>query len=186
MKRYLSLGSSLRSLCALGLLCSVSISQAAVEGNLGLTSSGRVVVSLSVVALIKLSGLNDVSLKYDYTSTADYTRGETTACVYTNSPVDKPQYQVTVTGDDGFSVKNNAGDKIGFDAYWTDKPSSQDMGLSLASGSTSSGYEIPADESPDCSGNPDARFTVRFANDDLAKAQPGLYTGHVTITVKPT
>ena len=58
-----------------------SVNFAATQGTLGTTSTGTVNISITIPALVQLTGLSDIAMG---TSSSFPATGNTTACIYSN------------------------------------------------------------------------------------------------------
>lgn len=169
-----------------GMLAGFSLSAtAATQGSLGTTSTGTTNISLTIPALVKISDLDDITLGTLSNITSNV-KGDTQACIYSNSAAGG--YRVTVTGSgtgNAFTVADGSGNDIAYTAYWKDDITAGD-GTQLTSGSQLSG-QLNADTTSITCANTgkNAKFTVEFGQGALAAAPQGSYTGTATITIAP-
>lgn len=158
----------------------------ATDGTLGTTSSGSVVVTLTIPALVRVSGLSDITMSP--TTIASDVTGSTTACIYSNVVSPLGSYYVTATSvnasSGAFRVKNGT-DFITYTAFWNNS-SATSQTTALTSGTKTAQQTNGSAISLTCGGTPNANFNVNFSSAQIAGAPPLTYTDTVTLLITPT
>lgn len=154
---------------------------AADQGTLGTDSTGKSVVSLSIVDQVQITGVDDIALGA-FDGTNDLT-GATAFCVYRSGAGD---YQMTLSaeGKTSFEVASViTGDTVGFTAK-VDGDADASNGTAIVHAATSGAYTGSA--AVDCGASDNAALEVNFAAADLRTAGTAAdYTATVVILVEP-
>lgn len=188
-------------LCASALAAAVIASPAfAQDGNLSSTSSSAEVdISTTIPKLVRISGLQDITLTASATDLANaggaYNRGQT-FCVYSNDTT-AGLYKLTVNGQAGaelntgeakYSLSGPEGQTLSF-ALWTSDIASNvyvrgtaTPGVAKSFKTTSGGQARTT--TLNCNGTENASMNVRFTNARLLAAVAGTYTGTLTFVVE--
>ena len=169
---------------ALVALLSSQQSFAATQGTLGTTSTGDVVISLTIPGLVQISGLSDIALTPIDTSVD--ASGSTTACIYSNSST-PGGYTINATsgnGGAGSFITVNGGNNLAYTATWDD--GSGGGPTALTSGTTLIGQTNADQTSTNCSGGSNATFAINFTAANMQAVPQGVYTDTVTLVVAPT
>ena len=154
---------------------------AAVDGSLGVDSTGKSDISLSIADRVQISDVHDIALgawggSGNMTGAADF-------CVYRSGG---DNYQLTLTADTGaFQVSSaTTSDNIPFTAQVDDDlDASNGESLSYA---TASSVALVGSNALDCGGSDNAQLYVTFAASDLQAASTANdYQATVTIFVEP-
>lgn len=161
-----------------------SVASAAQQGTLGPTSTGSVNISLTIPALVQISGLTDIALG---TVNGPFpATGSTPACIYSNN---SGNYTVTVTGSGtggAFTVSGPSPattSTIAYTATWT---AGSGAAQSLTAGTKLSGLSGANTTSTNCGGSTNATFAISFSSANIAAAPAGGYSGTATILISPT
>jgi len=143
-------------------------------------------VSVTIPALVQISGLNDISLSP--INFAIPVKGSTTACIYTNVLSPQGSYYITASSMHAssslFRVANGA-NFVTYNAYWNPTSASTQT-VSLVSGVKTAQQSGGSDISLTCSGNPNGNFNISFNSTQIAGAPPGSYSDTVTLVVSPS
>ena len=160
---------------------------AATQGSLGATSTGQVTVSITIPALVQISGLGNITLG----STSSFPAlGNTTACIYSNVASPAGSYYVTATSQNssGTNFRVNTGtDFIVYSAYWNN--SAMPTQTTALTSSTKTAQQTNGNTtSLDCSGGtaPNANFNISFSASQVEGAKAATYTDQVTIVISPS
>ena len=153
---------------------------AAIQGDLGETSTAVTTISLNVEPNIQISNVSDITL--DVTDRRQDIEFEEQVCVRGNVG---SRYSVTAAGQDGsqtpFQLQTATGDSIAYEVYFRGDLS-QSTKDQLFPGQASPFYQMET-QIQNCDGDDTAAFTVLFKSDDLLTAEPGTYSGFLTLTV---
>ncbi len=153
---------------------------AASDGTLGATSSGSTDISVQIVDMVKVTGLDNIALG-SYTGTGDLT-GTTDYCVYRNGG---GAYQVTLTSTTGaLSVSDGGTNNIGFSVLIDDDNDATAGGESLGYNSASL-VSMAGASAADCGGSDNAQMHFTFAEADLQAAKSATYNATLTVLVEP-
>ncbi|WP_133139417.1 hypothetical protein [Legionella genomosp. 1] len=159
---------------------------AATDGTLGTTSTGTVNVSITIPALVQISGLADIALG---TPVAFPVTGNTTACIYSNVASPLGSYFVTATSNNAsagaFRVNDGGTNFITYSAYWNNTSAATQTTL-LTSGTKTAQQTGGNAVSLTCGGTPNANFNISFSAAQVAGAPAATYTDTVTLLITPT
>jgi len=155
--------------------------QAVIQGEPGEKESTAVTtITLNIEPSIQISNVSDIEL--DVTDRNQDIRHEERVCVRGNIG---SRYSVIADGKDGsaqpFSLNTNSGDTIAFDVYFRGDLSDP-VGDQLNPGERSPFYDMQS-SAQECGGDDTASFIVVFKSEDLLPAEPGVYSGYLTLTV---
>jgi spore coat protein U-like protein len=162
-----------------GLLCSAA--HGASDGTLGQTSSGNLSISVTIVELVRISGLRDVAFGV-YSGAGDLDNN-TNICVYRNSLA--AQYRITATTVEGAFRLTSGANLLPYRLYFNDTIGT--TGEVLLAYNTLSATQTGANtQTVDCSvGGLKANVHVQILQADLQAARPGAYTGTLILTANP-
>ena len=159
---------------------------AATDGSLGTTSTGTVVVSITIPALVQITGLSDITL--GSASTFPVT-GNTTACIYSNVASPLGSYYVTAsslnTSGADFRVKDSGMNYITYSAYWHNT-SAATQTTALTSGTKTAQQTGGSAISLTCGGGANANFNINFSETQVQAAPAATYTDTVTLLITPS
>lgn len=159
---------------------------AATDGTLGTTSTGTVGVSITIPALVQISGLSDITLGSISTFPAT---GNTTACIYSNVASPAGSYFVTASSANAlttsFRVKGTGTNYIVYNAFWNNTSAATPT-TALSSGTKTAQQTGGNAISLTCGGTPNANFNVNFSSAQVAGASADTYTDTVTLLITPT
>lgn len=159
---------------------------AATQGTLGTTSTGTVGVSLTIPALVQITGLSDIVLGSVSSFPAT---GNTTACVYSNVVSPAGSYFVTASSANvlagAFRVNDGGTNFITYSAYWNNA-SAATQTTALTSGTKTAQQTGGSALLLNCGGGSNANFNISFSAVQAQAAPPGAYTDTVTIVISPT
>lgn len=159
---------------------------AATQGTLGITSTGTVNVSITIPALVQITGLSDITLG---STTAFPATGSTTACIYSNVASPLGSYYVTATSQNtsgtDFRVKDSGTDYIVYSAYWNNS-SAASQTTALTSGTKTAQQTGGSAVSLTCGGSANANFNISFSSSQVQGAPAATYTDVVTLLITPT
>lgn len=167
-------------------LMSTTVSFSATDGTLGTTSTGTVVVSLTIPALVLITGLANITLTP--TNFVAPVTGATTACIYSNVVTPLGSYYVTASSANGLAGAfrvNNGTNFITYSAFWNNAAAAAQT-TALTSGTKTAQQTGGSAVSLTCGGNPNANFNVSFSSAQVAGAAPLTYTDTVTLLITPT
>jgi len=167
-------------------ISSLRVGFAATQGTLGATSTGTSVVTLTIPALFRISGIGDLALG-TYSGTGTMTANDD-ICVYSNS---SGNYRVRITDNsemtaNQFAVENAANTgQIAMEVRWNDV-----IGIT---GNVAVTYNTPLasqtganTQTTDCSvGGLKANLQVNFTQANLLAAPASAYSSTLTITIEP-
>lgn len=159
---------------------------AATQGTLGTSSTGTVNVSITIPALVQITGLSDITLG----STSSFpATGNTTACIYSNVASPLGSYYVTAasqnTSGTDFRVKDSGTNFIAYSAYWNNT-SAATQTTALTSGTKTAQQTGGSAVSLTCGGSSNANFNISFSASEVQGAPAATYTDVVTILITPT
>ena len=158
---------------------------AADQGTLGATSTGKVVITASVPQQVRISGLSDVNFN-NQDPTALATNAQD-VCVWSNSAT--RGYNIVASGSgtsNAFTIKSGTLPVIPYTVQWDDVSGAK-SGNALTTGVGLYSQTSNATKS-DCSGlsGESASLIVEIAATDLQDMQAtASYTGTLTLTVAP-
>jgi hypothetical protein len=156
---------------------------AAADGSLSSTSTGTTVITITIPALVQISGLSDITLNPATIDTD--VAGSTTACIYSNQSATPGGYVVTATsgtGGAGSFLTTDGSNNLAYTATWNDGSGA----VSLTSGTTLTGQTGADQTQVDCSGGSNATFAINFAAANMQGVPQGTYTDTVTLLIEPT
>ena len=161
-----------------------NVASAAVQGNLGAQSEGRVTINATVPNRVRLSGLSDINL-LNLDPSADALSSQN-VCVWSNTAT--RGYSITATGSGSASAFTlvAGGDTVAYSVEWASATGAQ-TGSALTAGNKGSGFTSTATHQL-CSTGPtaSASLIVKLASADLSGMQAGqTYTGTLTLLVEP-
>ena len=157
---------------------------AASQGSLGATSQGSVLITASVPARARISGLTDVTFANQDPGTA--ASGAQNVCVWSNTAT--KAYTVTATGSGAgtaFTLTNGT-TTVPYSVAWAGS-SGQTSGTALTNGTASSSFTSGATHQL-CSSGPaaSASLVVGISTTDLGTMSAGAdYTGTLTLLITP-
>jgi hypothetical protein len=154
---------------------------AAVNGTLGVDSTGMSDISLSIVEQVQITGVSDIALGA-FDGTNDLT-GSTAFCVYRSGG---DNYTMTITAQDGALEVASAIalDVIGFTVK-VDGDNDASNGEAITYG-ISTNNDFTGSSAIDCGGANNASLEVNFAAADLRTATAATdYTATVVILIQP-
>lgn len=162
-----------------GLLLPLSLA-ASTQGELEDTSTGTVIVSLSILPSIQLQDVEN--LRLNITDRKSDNHFEQSFCVTGNK---YGKYTITAIGSgqnlDQFLLFNESVEELPYSVGYMGDPSSGAFDQ-LRPGIPSRVYEVtPFNEGCEKS----ASFKISFLSTDLTRVNSGLYTGQLTLTVSP-
>lgn len=172
---------SLAIFCTAGLLSLSPITSSAIQGEAGTQESTAITtIRLSIQPNIQISNVNDIELEVtDRTQDVVFEEG---ICVRGNT---SSRYSITAAGQNGnrqpFSLTTPTGDSMNYEIYFRGDLSQSNKDP-LQPGEASPFYPMPVGAT-DCDGEDTAAFTVIFRSSDLLPAEPGTYSGFLTLTV---
>lgn len=152
-----------------------------IQGELSETESSAVTtITLTIEPHIQISNVSDIVLEV-----ADRNQDvslEENICVRGNVG---SRYSVTAAGQDGtqqpFQLVSEAGEAIAYEVLFRGDLS-RATGDRLVPGEASPFYEMLT-SAQNCDGKDTAAFTVIFRAENLRPAEPGVYSGFLTLTV---
>lgn len=155
----------------LPLIAFVPPAHTATQGALGATSTATLDISLVINPMIQVSQVQDISLT---TLQGEYSRGSSPVCVSGNYD---GEFQLEVQGSgDGNDLALSSGDvTVAYQVLLQDE--SSEFPLQALSPSPA----LPLEDCAVASRN----VVVDVAAEDTAAAQPGVYTGTLTLVVVP-
>jgi hypothetical protein len=165
----------------------ISRGYAATDGTLGTTSTGFVTVSITIPALVQISGLADITL--NSVTTLPVT-GSTQACIYSNVVTPSlGSYIVTASSTNAsgtnFRVKDSAGPNfIVYSAFWNNTSAATPT-TALSSGTSTTRQSGGSATSVTCGGGKNANFNISFSPDQVESAAATTYTDVVQIIISP-
>lgn len=183
------------------LSASPAFAQSAGDGALSETSSvARFNVTTNIPQMVRISGLEDITLNVTAASVASATGAQNVGqrfCVYSNS-TSAGLYKLTVDGQSGselntgeakFSLTGPDSTQLSFALWASDRASdayakgTATPGVAKNMQTTAGGQTRPT--TLNCNGTENASMNVRFTNARILAALAGSYTGTLTFTVAP-
>ncbi len=154
---------------------------AATQGNLGLTSTGTVDITVGVGDQIQITALADMGGAYvpgtDFTDTSP-------ACVYRNGGTG--DFNVTMTSANGSGTDfqlNDAGTFVVYDVTFNDSVSGAvDMDNNVLNNTD---FTNANTVSPTCGGSPQSTIAINVPDANLGAVAAGTYADTLTIVVAP-
>ena len=155
-------------------------------GLLYAANPSNTTVSVTVPALVQISGLGNITLSP--TNFSSPITGDTTACIYTNVISPLGSYYVTATSNNAssgaFRVTNGSA-FITYSAFWN-STSSPTQTTPLASGTKTTQQLGGSSTSLTCGGTPNANFNISLTSTQVAGAPAATYTDTVTVLISPS
>lgn len=167
-----------KALVVSSLLATSGIAMAATQGTLGAESSGEVVISVTTVDQIKISGLTDIALAE--APSGEY-MGTSGACVYRNA---SGSYTLRADGsgtNNAFVLSDGGTYAIPYTVNYDDGNGS----VPVSAATTLLGRKNANTAAPDCGGSSNGVISVSVAQADIASVPAGTYSGTLTLTVAP-
>ncbi|MGH1469966.1 MAG: hypothetical protein ACRBCS_02145 [Cellvibrionaceae bacterium] len=158
-----------------------NMGSAALQGEAdALKSTAVTTIQLNIQPNIQISNVSDIELEVaDRSQDVVFEEG---ICVRGNT---SSRYNVTAAGQDGnsqpFSLATPNGDTVNYEIYFRGDLTQSNKDP-LRPGEASPFYPMPVGAT-DCDGDNTAAFTVIFRSSDLLPAEPGVYSGFLTLTV---
>jgi hypothetical protein len=154
---------------------------AATQGTIGATSDGALNITLTIAILARVSGIDDIDLG-TWSGSGDLAISDD-ICVWASGG----GYSITASGDGaGGAFTLGSGDNtVEYSVKWADGGGSE-SGTALSSNAALEGQTSTATSS-DCDGgnDPSATVAVEIAENQLAGAAGGSYSGTITLVVAP-
>jgi len=162
---------------------------AAVQGDLGETSTGSLDISVSKPARARISDLNDLTLTSWVNGDGDVVLKDD-VCVYSSKA--QGGYTIKASGsgaDSGFTLANGT-DVLPYSVTWNagGVGNLADSGTQLVANVTSAKMTGASRDSSSCNGanpGPTARVIVSMLETDMDAAVDGTYDGTLTLLVTP-
>ena len=134
---------------------------------------------------VRITGLVDLAFN-TITDLSSDTSQEEDVCVFSNSPTSG--YRVTATGSGSsgsFALSASGGNRLAYEVQWNSQPG-QLSGTQLTSGTPLTGLVSSATQQT-CNSGPSASasLVVILRGSALSGAQPGTYTGQLTLLIAP-
>ena len=169
------------------------------DGTLGSSSSAEVDITTTIPKLVRISGLQDITLNATATDLANtsgaYNRGQT-FCVYSNDTTNG-LYKLTVNGQAGaelntgeakYSLSGPEGQTLSFALWTSDIANDVYAGGTRRPGQAQNGRTTAGGQQRtttlNCNGTENASMNVRFTNARILAAVAGTYTGTLTFVVE--
>lgn len=155
---------------------------AATDGLLGTSSTGTATVSVTVPALIKISGMDNMAFG-TWPGSGDLNDNQN-VCVYTNKAAGT--YRITGTGDgsgNAFTMASG-GNTLAYSVYYNDATGTTGEQL-LTAGTPLTGQSGAHTTSQTCSGGTNGNYHVEVLETDLLAVPSGDYSGLLTLVVEP-
>ena len=156
---------------------------AATQGALGATSTGSVLVTVSVPNRVQITGLSDITLT-EVDPNAEAVRSQNN-CVWSNTAT--KGYTITASGSGAggaFTLAAPSLTAVAYDVKWS-ATSGATTGTTLAAGAPSANYVSTA-LIPGCGLGSSSSMTVSIAAAQLQTMSSGSnYTGTLTLLVNP-
>lgn len=143
-------------------------------------------ITITIPALVQISGLNDITLSP--TSIGSAVSGNTTACIFTNNITPLGSYYVkasSANASSGIFRATNGTTFVAYSAFWNNS-SSPIQTTPLTSGSKSAQQSGGSYTSLTCGGVPNANFNVSFSVAQISAASSATYNDTVTLVVSPS
>lgn len=163
-----------RALVLAGIMTIVVVSgdtTALTQGTAGASSEGSLSIQLSIPALVKIQGLQDIDLG-SYTGAGDL-QGASNACVKRNGA---GTYSVTASSINAFALTGSA--SVPYDVTWGGQPLGQGVVLAGQIPEAVALQEV-------CGATAMNKVGVRVQAADLQAAPSGAYTDTLTLIVVP-
>lgn len=156
---------------------------AATQGTLGATSQGSVVITATIDAKARISGLDDITFSsLDALTNASQSDN---ACVWSNTAT--KGYKIRASGSgtgNAFTLANAATATVPYSVAWATTTGAT-SGTALTTG-TDSGTLTSSATAPDCGAGTNSTLLVSIAaNDQQAMTSGDSYTGTLTLLVTP-
>jgi len=158
----------------------------ATDGLLGTTSTGTLLISLSINSVIKISEMDDLTFSFTPGVDSGPISDSTTFCVYTNNGTGNYSATVTSANASGttFRAFDGSSNYIVYTAEWDDdialgSPSTLQSGVQLT------GITGADTTNQDCLATDVAVLRVTFSDAALQAAAQGSYSDTITAIVAP-
>ena len=168
---------------ALALLCAATSppAVAAVDGQIGDTSTGRILIRLELNQSIQISNLQDIEISVDGDVTEDLVSSHR-FCIRGNTG---GNYTITAVSDRAgsspFTLSSASQDEISFEIYFRGDLSNQ-VGDRLLPNVASRQY-TPENKGVNCDGQNNAEMRLVFPAGELNQASDKEYNGFLQLTV---
>lgn len=158
-----------------------STAKAATDGTLGATSTGSLVVTITVPPLLRVTGLADRALG-TWNGSSDMNSNDD-VCIYSN--VTSGSYKVTATGTGtgGAFTLANGGSALPYKVFWNDVTGTTGE-VELTAGTALTGQTGYNNTSQTCGGGSNADFHIRILATELSNVPSGAYTGNVSFLIE--
>ena len=154
---------------------------AGVDGQIGDTSSGRVVIRLELVQGIQISNLQDIVISVSGQTTEDVVTSHR-FCVRGNTG---GNYTITAFSDRAgsapFTLSSTNQNEIGFEIFFRGNLSNQ-VGDRLLPNIASRQYSLD-NRGPNCDGQNNAEMNLLFPASEINQASDREYSGFLNLTV---
>lgn len=157
----------------------------ATQGSLGTSSTGTVNIGLTIIGVVQISNLSDITLEYTPGLNTDLT-SVVNVCIYSNS-LTSSNYFITATSTNAAAgvmrVSNGAGTPayIPYTVQWYIQVDAGGTATSLVNATkNSTAFTGASSSSASCGGNPNASFKATFLAADLEAAGSGTYSDTLT------
>ena len=174
-RRYLS------AIAAAALLWGTTC-MAETQGDVGPTSQGTSVISMTIPKLVLITGMANLAFG-TYDGQGDETLDED-ICIYSNMEAAGNTYQVTATGSgaaSAFTITDST-DTIAYTLKYNDEASPNGVAIDTPG----SPLELQTGWTNDAACSSDnANYQVTFAESDLLAVHNGVYSGTLTLLIEP-
>lgn len=155
---------------------------AATQGAIGATSTGTTVITAVIPNLVRITGLNDISLG-TWSGTGDMV-GSDSLCVWSTTR----KYKLTATGSgasNAFTLTDGAPTPttIPYSVQWAQSTGAS-SGTALTSGTQISG-QVTSATSTTCASGTNSTVIVTVLDANLQASPAATYTGTLTLVVAP-
>jgi len=159
---------------------------ASTQGTLGTTTTGTVSISITIPALVQVTGLSDLTIA---SASSFPVTANTTACIYSNVASPLGSYFVTASSTNAsttnFRVKDSGTNYITYAAYWNNAAAATQT-TTLASGTKTAQQTGGSSTSLTCGGSPNANFNINLTAAAVEGVPAATYSDVVTIIISPT
>lgn len=151
---------------------------AAIQGDLGETSSGQILLRFTLTPSYQVSRVDDIVLQIS--NLDDDVSYKEKLCIRGSK---NSHYNITASSDNNarFAVVNGAGKQIPYQVYFYDQLSTSNPDR-LQPRERSRAYNV-ANSEKNCNGEDNSAIEVQVASDDLKQADAGEYHGILILTV---
>ena len=156
-----------------------------VNGQLGITSTGSINLSVVKTEAVSISGMNDMLVRWQPGSSDINWIDD--ICVYSSNRLGAYSLKISgPTGRSGNLVMTNGGDELPYTLKWNDGGygNLSNDGVSLSPNITSPLFQRASTDNPSCHGphgGPTARLLVNISRDNLASVSIGNYSATITL-----